>query len=318
MWFSATFNYPWRLTLTEDRDCFYKPSPSLHGRSSRIGETIYRRKMRLRGTLSNRQFMNRLKTPASAPSAKVPAPVSSTVDPIIEQAVLRTSSQPGLPFSLFTPLHYERNYAYPLVVWLHGPHDDERQLHRIMPLLSMRNYAAIGPRATCLYGDDQRGFHWGNHEGALLGAEERVFDCIDQATKKLNIASNRVFLAGFESGGTMAFRIGLRNPHAFAGVLSVGGPFPLGQSALTNLSRARRLPLFIAQGRDAENYPVDRICEELRLFHIAGLHVSLRQYPCGDELTTKMLSDMDAWIMEQVTGQKMVTEESPTLTIERN
>ncbi len=24
---------------------------------------------------------------------------------------------------IFTPLHYERNYAYPLIVWLHGPDD---------------------------------------------------------------------------------------------------------------------------------------------------------------------------------------------------
>jgi phospholipase/carboxylesterase len=262
--------------------------------------------------------MNRLQSPAGTPSAKAHVPASSVVDPVIEQAVLRTNSDPGLPFSLFTPLHYERNYAYPLVVWLHGPYDDERQLYRIMPQLSMRNYAAIGPRATCLHGDDQRGYHWGNHEGAVLAAEERVFDCIDQATKKLNIASNRVFLAGFEGGGTMAFRVGLRNPHAFAGVLSVGGPFPLGQSALTNLARARRLPLFIAQGRDAEKYSVDRVCEELRLFHTAGLHVSLRQYPCGDELTTKMLRDMDVWMMEQVTGQKMVSEESPSSTSERN
>ena len=116
----------------------------------------------------------------------------------------------------------------------------------------------------------------------------------------------------------MAFRLALRNPHAFAGALSVGGPFPLGKSALTNLARARRLPLFIAQGRDAENYTVDRICEELRLFHSAGLHVSLRQYPCGAELTTKMLGDMDAWIMEQVTGQKMASEEAPSPSSERN
>ena len=30
------------------------------------------------------------------------------------------------PHCLFTPQHYERNYAYPLLVWLHGPGDDER------------------------------------------------------------------------------------------------------------------------------------------------------------------------------------------------
>jgi hypothetical protein len=30
--------------------------------------------------------------------------------------------------------------------------------------------------------------------------------------------------------------------------------------------------------------------------------VTLRQYPCGDELNTQMLCDMDRWMMEIVTG----------------
>src|SRR5437016_9189131 len=49
---------------------------------------------------------------------------------------------------IFTPLHYERNYAYPLIVWLHGPRDNERQVAQVMPLVSMRNYIAVGPRGT--------------------------------------------------------------------------------------------------------------------------------------------------------------------------
>jgi hypothetical protein len=31
--------------------------------------------------------------------------------------------------------------------------------------------------------------------------------------------------------------------------------------------------------------------------HAAGCTVALRQYPCGDELTTTMLSDLDRWMM---------------------
>jgi hypothetical protein len=72
------------------------------------------------------------------------------------------------------------------------------------------------------------------------------------------------------------------------------------------------LPLFIAQGRDAQRYCVDRSCDELRLFHTAGMSVTVRQYPCGDELTTNMLSDMDRWMMELVTGIEHKPEpESP-------
>ena len=91
-------------------------------------------------------------------------------------------------------------------------------------------------------------------------------------------------------------------------MLSVGGPFPTGLAPLAQWRQIRRLPLFIAQGRDSELYPFLVTRDELRLFHSAAMHVTLRQYPCGDELTTQMLHDMDVWMMERVTG---VTADSP-------
>jgi phospholipase/carboxylesterase len=203
----------------------------------------------------------------------------------------------GVPHTVFVPLHYEPNYAYPLLVWLHGPHDDERQVQRVMPELSLRNYVGVGPRAGSR---DEPGFTWSDED--LLGAEQSVFECIDAVLARYNIARHRVFLAGFDVGGTMALRLGLRHPGLFAGALSVGGPFPLGMNPLTQWDAIRQLPLFIAQGRSSDVYPIDRACEELRLFHAASLSVSVRQYPCGDELTTQMLRDMDSWLMEQVTG----------------
>ena len=100
----------------------------------------------------------------------------------------------------------------------------------------------------------------------------------------------------------MAYHIAMSHPLAFAGLLSIGGPFPHGTTLLSDLDNVRRLPLFIASGRKATDYPENQTCEQLRLFHVAGLSVTFRQYPCGDELTTQMLSDMDVWMMEQITG----------------
>jgi phospholipase/carboxylesterase len=203
----------------------------------------------------------------------------------------------ALPHAIFAPLHYEPNYAYPLVVWLHGPGDNEYQLRRVMPEISMRNYVAVGPRGTSADGD---GFTW--CEDGLRATEQAVFESIEVVTARFNIARHRVFLAGYCAGGTMALRLGLLHPGSFAGALSISGPFPLGTSALVRLGAARHLPLFIAQGRQSRVYTAHRTCEELRLFHAAGLSVHLRQYPCEDELTTQMLRDADAWLMEQITG----------------
>ena len=223
----------------------------------------------------------------------------------LECARLESVEIRDLAHSIFFPLHYEPNYAYPLLVWLHGPGDNETQLKRIMPLVSMRNYVGVAPRGTWTEEEDdvsQRRCGWRQHEEDISLAEQRVFDCIELAEGKFHIAPSQVFLAGYDCGGTMAFQLAMKHPGQFAGVLSVGGPFPSDHRPLLQIDHARRMSLLIAHGRDSRKYPIERVCQDLRLFHSAGLKVTLRQYPCGDEITTKMLSDLDAWIMEQVTG----------------
>ena len=221
----------------------------------------------------------------------------------LEHALVRTSCHRELHYSLFAPLHYERNYAYPLIVWLHGSGDDERQLQRVMPLVSMRNYVSISPRGPRPADGNGRGYQWTESDADVSAAEQSIFECLELAGKRFHVAGHRIFLVGLEGGGTMAFRLGLKSPHRFAGIASLGGPFPTGKTPLAFLDQARRLPLFIAQGRYSTVYPVETTCQELRLFHAAGMHVTLRQYPCGDELNMQMLHDLNVWIMEQVTGQ---------------
>jgi phospholipase/carboxylesterase len=216
-----------------------------------------------------------------------------------------TNPRVDSPLAIFAPLHYDPNYAYPLLLWLHGPEDDESQMKRIMPLVSMRNYVALGVRGTvcnpgvrgkCYYG-------WSQNDSEVAAAEQLLFEGIDQAFEGFNIASSRIFLSGFDTGGTMAFRLAMNHPRRFAGVLSVGGAFPAWGTPLGRLAEARRIPLFVACGRDSRRFPASAVCANLRLFHSAGMNVTLRQYPCGHEIAAQMLSDMDRWMMEQIAEQ---------------
>ncbi|MCU0981699.1 MAG: hypothetical protein MUF25_21320 [Pirellulaceae bacterium] len=240
--------------------------------------------------------MNRIRRwPAAALKSVTTVPYAGSVsfEPIVHHPA---------ECRLFAPHHYEPGYAYPLLVWLHGPGDDEGQLRQIMPHISLRNYVGVGPRGCCPPEPNQMGFRWQQSEDAIDRAEQRVFDAIDIASRRYHVAEDRIFLAGFQCGGTMALRIGLRRPQTFAGVLSIGGSFPRELAPLSHLQAIQRLPLFIAQGRESRLYPLTVACDELRLFHAAGLRVMLRQYPCGDELTTQMLHDMDLWMMERING----------------
>ena len=145
-------------------------------------------------------------------------------------------------------------------------------------------------------------YDWPQSEEAISDAERRVFDCISVAQQKSNIAEDRIFLAGFGNGGTMALRLALLYPESFAGVVSIGGAFPLGHLPFRQWNAVRNLPVLLAVGEQSTVFSPADACESLELFHAAGLPVAIQEYPCGQEITPAMLQDVNRWIMESVCG----------------
>jgi phospholipase/carboxylesterase len=210
------------------------------------------------------------------------------------------------PATVFGPVHYERNYAYPLIVWLHGAGQNERQLVKMMPLISLRNYVAVAPRGTRRVDGAsaaRQAFTWQQHGGEFDAAQQRVFELIEEARRQYNVNRRRVFLAGCDVGGTAALRMALAHPDRFAGVLSLGGTFPTGRAPLARLVEARRMPIFMAYGRDDAAFTDAAVEAQLKLFHAGGLQATLRQYPGNSLPGPQMLSDVDRWIMDVVTGE---------------
>lgn len=221
------------------------------------------------------------------------------------------------PHVLFSPVHYEPGYAYPLLVWLHGSGGDERQVMRIMPGISMRNYVAVAPRGLTVSGGSNQTttnfdvysilqshskecYDWTDADGGLAEIEQRVFDCIAVAKERCNIASNRVFLAGFGSGGTAALRLALLYPENFAGAASLDGAFPQNDRILHRWEAARLLSVFLAVGESDSQISSESVCRVLELLHTAGITVKFREYAKG--LTPSMLQDLNRWIMDIVCG----------------
>ncbi len=204
----------------------------------------------------------------------------------------------GTAHCLFAPINYEHGYAYPLIVWLHGPESSEQEVKKVMPLISCRNHVAVAPRGTRCSERNYSAFNWGNTAEDIFQAVERVEHSIELARQQFNIHPDRIFVAGFANGGTLALRLGMENPNLVAGAISLGGPMPKGLRPLRHINQARKLPLLLSVSPD-EKYPLPRVMDDLRLFHSAGCSLSLRLNPEGDELTTVMLADVNAWIMEQ-------------------
>ncbi len=241
------------------------------------------------------------RTQRSVPSYS--SEISNLDLPFQIDSAICTRGSLDFPHTLFAPLHYTPGYAYPLVVWLHGRGSDERQLQRIMPMVSMQNFVAVAPQGLTMGNGASTGaesWGWTQTDEHIQQAEHRVFECIELAQQKFHIAPRRIFLTGFDCGGTMALRLAMSHPNRFAGVVSLCGAFPTGGAPLGNLLAARRLGLLLATGRGSETYPAEHVCEDLRLLHTAGLSITLRQYPCGHELQPQMLADVNRWIMEQI------------------
>jgi phospholipase/carboxylesterase len=214
------------------------------------------------------------------------------------------------PICLIAPESYEPNYAYPLFIWLHAPQGTEREICQIMPRLSTRNYAAVGVRGPV---ECPQGFDWKDNsadceepdldltiDSIVERSCDRVFNAIERASKNYSINPQRIFLAGYHHGGTMAARIALMFPNRFSGAISINGPLPQGQGLLRCWHSARQVNLLVCLGQDATEFSPKSLCQQLPWVHTAGLSLHVRQYPVGNDLTTVMLSDMNQWIMEQV------------------
>ena len=205
----------------------------------------------------------------------------------------------------FIPLHYEKNYAYPLFVWLHGPGGTEAEINHVMPHVSLRNYVGVATRGVVRFGGSRfnsQACTWNQSLTSVQRSMEQVLDCIAEAKARFHIAPDRVFLVGNDVGGTMALRLGLMAPHRFGGIISLGAGLPSNHQPFSGIKHVRSLPILLAHCRDSQSFDTESVCSNLRLMHTAGMKVWLRQYPCDQEVTTNMLSDVNHWIMERVAG----------------
>ncbi len=246
--------------------------------------------------------------------------IRKTVKPYIRESV--SARRPAISpkrsdFYLFSPIHYEPKYAYPLLVWFHSPGADETEIFRVMPQLSLRNYVAVAPRGLTaeeagvsqtdrcrsLEGNVGRFsalYDWSETDAALDRAEVRVFEAIGRARLRCHLAPNRVFLAGVGAGGSMAMCLGARYPEKFAGVISFSGGFPMLPSSLAKWGALRRLPMMMMIGSKNPAFPPATVSKQLRLFHTAGMSVSIRQYRTAEDTAPTMFRDANQWMMQRI------------------
>ena len=204
---------------------------------------------------------------------------------------------------LFTPLGHEPGYDYPLLVWLPEPPQAATrkkafELGKVMQRVSLRNFVAVQPVI---------GLHESPTTGLpAIGLDEAVWRSIERVRDRIAIHPDRIFLVGQGRGGSNAFRIACRHPREFAGVISLGGPFPLEESLFSQLADVRRLPMLYCCRRSSVLEQAAHTDRTLRLFHAAGAALAMRIYPGSNDLSKSVLADMNRWVMDEVCGKPAV------------
>jgi phospholipase/carboxylesterase len=206
----------------------------------------------------------------------------------------------GWPVRTFLPTGYEPNYPYPLLVFLHGHGGSEEQVLRLAPRLSRRNYICIGlrgPHPVDPRPDGGPAFSWGLNGQSDARVEEYVFRAVEQTRRKYHVHSERIYLAGFCEGATLAYRLGLLFPERFAGIISLNGCMPRHGGPLLRLSEVRHLRVLIGHGIANAVVPLALARGDFRLFYAAGLAVRMHTYPATHRIHPHMLRDINRWVI---------------------
>lgn len=207
-----------------------------------------------------------------------------------------------LPVRTFLPTGYEPNYAYPLLVFFHGHGGNEEQVLRLAPRISRRNFIGISLRGPQMLGwrdDGLLGFSWGRDGEWETTLEDYVLGAIEKTRRSYHVHSERIYLAGYCEGATLAYRLALKFPKKFGGVISLNGTLPPRGSLYLKLDEVRHFPAFIGHGYANATVPLSLAKYDHRLLYAAGLNVEFQTYPTTHKLHSNMLRDVNRWIMEQ-------------------
>jgi len=206
-----------------------------------------------------------------------------------------------LPVRTFLPTGYEPRYPYPLLVFFHGQGGNEEQILRLAPRLSRRNYISIGLRGPVSLGarrDGRLAYGWGDGSQDTL-IEDYLLRAVEQTRRSYHVHSERIYLAGFAEGATLAYRLGLTFPEKLGGVISLNGAMPRQGGPLFRLPEIRQLRVFIGHGIANSIVPLSLPQRDFRVLYTAGVRVAMYTYPSTHKLHPDMLRDVNRWIMAQ-------------------
>lgn len=202
------------------------------------------------------------------------------------------------PYTIHLPEHYEARYAYPLIVWFHGDGATEAELSSVMPNISDRNFIGLALRGNVV---GERGFSWSTNGEQLDQLLNDVETLVRMMRRQYHIHSERIYLAGFGSGGSTAMDLLLRKPEWFGGAACLCSTFSNLQVPSFRLHELKNKRVLLATSANNRSHGVRDVVNAGRLLYSSGMQIGTRFYQeAGSSPSNKMLSDINHWLMADV------------------
>ncbi len=199
------------------------------------------------------------------------------------------------------------------VIWLHGLGADGHDFEALVPELKLpaehglRFIFPHAPFRTITMNNSQplRGWFdvktldrdaWDDREGILESAQS-VNALIDRE-KERGIASEKILLAGFSQGGTMALYCGLRYPEKLAGIMGLSTYMPLTEDfAKEATAMNRETSIFMAHG-SMDDIVLPTLGDETYEFlRGLGYDVAWHEYPMMHQVCRQEVEEIRSWLM---------------------
>ena len=200
------------------------------------------------------------------------------------------------------------------VIWLHGLGVDGHDFEPIVPELQLPESLPIrfvfphAPKRAVTVNFNMVMPAWfdildiaGPHKVNVDDIHESSRQLADliQVEVQRGLPPDRIILAGFSQGGTIALHTGLRYPEKLAGIMALSTYLPTADQLANERSHANRdIPIFMAHGTSDPLIGIENAVRTRKALSHLGYTIRWQEYPVEHTVCHDEIQDIRSWILD--------------------
>jgi predicted esterase len=231
--------------------------------------------------------------PPAQPDPGPPPTSTCTVQKDDSGFFWRTSSKSK--YVAYVPASYDPTKPMRLIVGMHGCGDDALNFAQwgVNPYATRATQDHIGISVSGETGNNKC---W-----SMGGDDEKVLAAVEDLATCFWVNRSKVVIAGFSSGGQLAYRVGMMHASSFAGILiENSGLYAAGATPATLIAGAAwKLPVAHRAHTGDTVFPIDKVRADWVAMDAAGFSVTTSEVAGGHDGTS---DDWAKWLIPQSTA----------------